>query len=113
MDKEIFIQSINNETVFNNAFFKKVFGYSMYDPSFLTRVASALTHIGGKDIIALYNQWYQEYKVQDDKMMKDTSQWYQKECDKQYQNYLQKVRGENGYNNRTIDYQFTGFSQDW
>lgn len=113
MNKETFIQSISIETKFNEAFFKKVYGYSMYDQPFLTRVANELIHIDRKDIIALYNQWYQEYKTQDDNMMKDISKWYQKECDKQYQNYLQKVRGENGYNNRTIDYQFTGFSQDW
>lgn len=84
MNKESFIQSINAETDFNEAFFKKVYGYSMYDLPFLERVASELIRIDRKDIIALYNQWYQEYKTQDDNMMKEISKWYQKECDKNF-----------------------------
>ena len=113
MNKESFIKNINSEIEFNEVFFKKIYGYSIYDPVYLTRVASELIRIDRKDIIALYNQWYQEYKIQDDSLMKEVSQWYQKECDKKYQDYLQKARGENGYNYRTANYRFTGLPQDW
>lgn len=84
MNKESFIQSINAETEFNEAFFKKVYGYSMYDSAFLERVANVLIRIDRKDIIVLYNQWYQNYKTQDDNMMKEVSKWYQKECDRDF-----------------------------
>lgn len=92
VNKETFIQSINKETAFNKDFFKKVYGYSMYDPVFLKRVANELIRIDKKDIIALYNQWYQEYKIQDDSLMKEVSKWYKKECDKLYQEEVKKVK---------------------
>lgn len=86
-DKQSFYQGINETTVFDDDFHKKVYGYSVCDESFLTVVVAKLTSIGRKDIIQAYNEWFTKWKAEDDKAMKSVAKWYLKECDKKFEEF--------------------------
>lgn len=55
-DEKLFYQSINKTMVYDENFFKKVYGYSVCNELFLTAVAARLIDIGQKDIIQVYNE---------------------------------------------------------
>jgi DNA modification methylase len=90
INKQSFYESINQDTVFDEDFFKKVLGYSMFDVSFLDAVVAKLTRIGRKYIVDQYNAWYAAWKVEDDLQMKKIAEWFQKECDKQFDRIQKK-----------------------
>lgn len=84
VNKQSFYESIDQDTVFDEAFFKKVLGYTMYDKPFLEAVAVKLAGIGRKDIVQTYNAWYAAWKANDDAEMKKVSEWYGKELDRDF-----------------------------
>lgn len=77
--RELF-DSLKPDTVFTEAIYKRIYGYSVTDPEYLPRVAEKLAQIGRKDAIQAYNEWFREWKAADDAMMKEVSEWYLKEC---------------------------------
>lgn len=85
LDKQSFYQSIKETTVFDEEFFKKVYGYSVCDELFLNAVATKLIALGRKEILQAYNEWFTRWKTEDDKVMKKVAGWYIKECDKEYE----------------------------
>jgi len=93
-DKQSFYQSINETVSFDNDFFKKVYGYSVCDDSFLTAVATKLINIGRKDIVQAYNDWFTKWKAEDDKAMKNVAIWYHKECDKEFERFQKEQQGK-------------------
>ncbi|MDU6265819.1 MAG: hypothetical protein E6600_15090 [Anaerocolumna aminovalerica] len=84
-DKQSFYLEINEITVFNEEFFKKVYAYSVCDDLFLTAIAVRLTSIGRKDVIQAYNEWFTKWKSEDDKVMIKVAEWHRKECDKKWE----------------------------
>ena len=90
INKQSFYENINQETVFNEDFFKKVLGYSMYDVPFLDAVVVRLTEIGRNDVVEHYNAWYAAWKANDDQQVKKVSEWFHKECDKQFDRMQKK-----------------------
>jgi hypothetical protein len=98
VDKQSFYKCIDKDTVFNNEFYKKVYGYSICDKNFLGLVAKRLTEIDKKDKIKEYNEWYtswyQVYMYGDENHsgMVEVSKWYKKECDKQFESLSKNVR---------------------
>lgn len=93
-DKLSFYQGINETTVFDDEFHKKVYGYSICDELFLPAVATKLTGIGRKDIIQAYNEWFARWKAEDDKAMKSVAKWYLKECDKKFEEFKKEQQGK-------------------
>lgn len=91
--KELF-DSLEPDTVFTEAIYKRIYGYSVTDPEYLPRVAEKLAQIGRKDAIQGYNEWFQEWKAADDAMRKEVSEWYLKEC--------QKAREKRGEGKRVL-----------
>jgi membrane protein required for beta-lactamase induction len=86
INKQSFYEGINQETIFNEDFFKKVLGYSMYDVPFLDAVAIRLTKIGRNNVSEQYNAWYAAWKAEDDQQMKKVAEWFHKECDRDFEN---------------------------
>jgi len=93
VNKQSFFESINLDTVFDDNFFKKVYGYSACDNLFLGEVATKLIDLGMPNIVDAYNKWYAAWKAEDDLQMKKVAEWYHKECDKQYER-LMRVQNE-------------------
>jgi len=91
VNKQSFYDGISQDTVFDEAFFKKVLGYSMYDKPFLEAVAVKLTGIGRKDVADRYNAWYAAWKANDDAEMKKVAEWYRKELDKDFKERQKKA----------------------
>ena len=85
VNKQSFFEGINQGTVFDEAFFKKVLGYSLHDKPFLEVVAAKLTSIGRGDAVQAYNVWYAAWKTNDDVEMKKVAEWFHKECDREFE----------------------------
>mgnify|MGYP000907703619 CR=1 FL=1 len=94
VNKRSFYESINHDSVFNEEFFKKILGYSMYDKSFLEAVNTKLSKIGRIDVISRYNTWYTKWKGEDNLQMKKVSEWYQKECDRKFEKWKKEQHKE-------------------
>jgi hypothetical protein len=83
-NKQSFFDSISNDTRFNEDFFKKVYGYSIYDDSFLEVVGARLISVGRKDIIHEYNVWLTTWKLKHDNQMKKVARGHIDQLNKQY-----------------------------
>lgn len=83
-DKQSFLQSINSETIFDGDFFKKLYGYSVYDSHFLEMVARKFVCTGRMGGIQAYNEWLKAWKAENDKKMKPVAHWYVGEVNRQY-----------------------------
>ncbi|GAA4653961.1 hypothetical protein GCM10023142_10990 [Anaerocolumna aminovalerica] len=84
IDKQSFLLSINQDTVFDNEFYKKVYGYSVLDKEFIKIVASILYKLDKQDVAKKYNSWLRNYNEEQSQIMKSVSNWYSKECEKKY-----------------------------
>ena len=113
VNKRSFYESINHDSVFNEEFFKKILGYSMYDKSFLEAVNTKLAKIGRNDVITKYNSWYAKWKAEDNLQMKKVAEWYQKECDKTYKRMISEHQREvvTKQSERADRFRFDGFPQ--
>ncbi|WP_313132807.1 hypothetical protein [Anaerocolumna sp.] len=93
-DKQSFYQEINEITVFNEEFFKKVYAYSVCDELFIPAVVAKLIGIGRKDVIEDYNKWLAKWKAEDDKVIKKVARWYIKECDREFEKFQKEQQGK-------------------
>jgi hypothetical protein len=91
-DKSTFLASITKETVLDEAFFKKAYGYSVCDDLFLGMVAVKLASIGRKEAVQAYNEWYAAWKMEDDRQMKKVAEWFHKELDIQFREWVKNHR---------------------
>ena len=69
-------ESITKDTVFDESIYKRIYGYSVTEPEFLSKVAGKLMDLGRKDAIQGYNEWYKQWKAEHDAMMKRVAEWY-------------------------------------
>jgi hypothetical protein len=93
-DKQSFYQGINENTEYNEDFFKKVYGYSICDDLFLTAVATKLIGLGRKDVVQAYNEWFARWKAEDDKVMKKVAGWYVKEVNRKFEEFKKEQQGK-------------------
>jgi len=89
-DKQSFYEDIKENSIINEDFFKKVYGYSVCDDPFLTTVANKLISISRKDVVQAYNEWFSSWQKESKLAMKSVSEWYSKECDKQFERLLKE-----------------------
>jgi hypothetical protein len=76
--KEELYSSLTRETVFNDTIYKKIYGYSVTDKSFLDRVCNRLLELGRIDAMKGYNEWFARWKAEDDATGKEVGEWYVK-----------------------------------
>lgn len=99
-DKGTFFESINLGTIFDEEFYKKVYGYSIYDKEFLKKVSGKLVEIGKKEYIQTYNEWLAKWKYEyiygneNKEGLIKVSRWYSKICEEQYQALIRKSKKE-------------------
>ena len=98
INKKIFFESINKDTIFDSDFYKKVYGYSVYDNEFLDKVSAKLIEIGKKDCIQEYNDWFTNWNHErlygngKSQGLISISRWYVKICDEQYQELMRSSK---------------------
>ena len=110
MNKQMFFESIADTKKFDEEFFKKVYGYSVYDNEFLSKVSTELIRIKRSDAIQSYNNWYKKYTIRDKEAMRKVSRWFLSVCEETYQDKVRKVKK---INDQREKYKFTGLPQDW
>lgn len=76
MSKEEFYESITPNTVADETFCKRVYGYSLYDKPFLTRVSEKLKKQGNIKAMRAYNEWLKVYLEKERQQAKEIAQWY-------------------------------------
>jgi hypothetical protein len=82
--KQLFYESISKDTVYDEEFYKRVYGYSVCDDLFITAVSTKLCSIGRKDAIQGYNEWFARWQEEYNQMMKGVAEKYREECERQY-----------------------------
>jgi hypothetical protein len=103
-DKKSFFESINKDTQFDDEFYKKVYGYSVYDSGFLDMVTKKLIEIEEADKIQAYNDWFAKWEHEylygyidangkkKDGLL-DVAHWYATvECPRQWEELKRKYR---------------------
>lgn len=106
MNKQQFFSSITADIKADEEFFKKIYGYSFYDASFLEQVAEQLDSVNRKDAIAAYNNWFQQYQKERDAVLKQVSKDVVKNLDNRYEREVKKEIARNKQQQRF----FTGFN---
>lgn len=89
-DKQSFYQGINETTIFNDEFFKKVYGYSVYDNAFLDLASSKLISIGKNYAVQAYNEWFDRWQNEDNQILRGVARWYQKKLDNEWEQKQKK-----------------------
>lgn len=94
--KEELLSTIHKNLTADEAFFKRVYGYSVTDSGFLPVVAAKLIEVGRKDAVQGYNAWFKGYLEEQDWQLKPIAAWLRKEIDKDYEEKVKKFQREEG-----------------
>lgn len=78
MNKEEFYNSITPDTIADETFCKRVYGYSLYDKAFLARITEKLQKQGNIKAMRAYNEWLKVYLEKERQERKDIAEWYAK-----------------------------------
>lgn len=106
MNKVEFYQSIDQNTAFDECFFKKVYGYSVCDDTFITSVQQKLMELNLSDIIQQYNEWFAAWKSKYDTEMEKVAESYSGRLKEEYDR-----RNKSGKSYSGSKHRFNGFSQ--
>ncbi|RZT02116.1 hypothetical protein [Cuneatibacter caecimuris] len=107
--KESFRDSINRETVVDEAFCMKLYGFSLYDPQYFEEVkfiCEALYDL----LFEKYEGWCQKYDDKTRQTMLEVGAWYRKRLEEEQER--KKVMSRNGQSRRERN-RFAGFPEDW
>lgn len=83
--KEGFLSSIRPDMKLTWDFFKRIYGYSLYEPEFAEQALTALEAAGCSRARDYYKTWVNEYEAEHDAEMKKVAAWYVEECKKQWE----------------------------
>lgn len=89
--REELLNSMSTDTIFDESFFQKIYGYSITDSNFLVEVVHKLFEIDRTEVAKDYNIWLTDWKAKDDIMRKEVSKWYHKELECRYENWKKKT----------------------
>lgn len=110
-DSKSFLESIEAETDFDDWFFKRVYGYSLYvDTDFIQKVNDELNRVNRKDVVADYNDWLKKYKDEKDKQDKEAGEWLHKRINDWYNRQLRETQG---YSRQAIETQEITEVDEW
>lgn len=114
--KEELLSTIHKNLTADEAFFKRVYGYSVTDSGFLPVVAAKLIEVGRKDAVQGYNAWFKGYLEERDWQLKPIAAWLRKEIDKDYEEKIKKYQRKDGKDQRKqekIEYQKLSKEEHW
>ena len=93
-NKNDFFLSIDRGLKANENFYKKIYGYSVTDSAFRTRVTNKIVEIGRKEVIEEYNLWLSNYLEEVNLSMKEAAIWLRKEIDEEYERRVKEREWE-------------------
>ena len=108
--KEELLSSIRPDMKLTWNFFKRIYGYSLYEPKFAEQALTALEAAGCSRARDYFRAWVSKYEAERDTEMKKVAAWYAEECKRQWEK--RQVR-KSVAGNRNAKNQFTGFPEDW
>lgn len=72
------LESINPGMRLTKEFFRRVYGYELYNPGFADMAVSRLEAAGCSRARCYYEAWVSEYEAKYEKEMKEVAAWYHK-----------------------------------
>ena len=92
--KEELLASIRPDMKLTWDFFKRIYGYSLYEPEFAERALIALEAVGVRRARDYYKTWVSKYEAERDAEMKNVAVWYAQECKKQWEKRQKEGEGK-------------------
>lgn len=108
--EEELLASIRPDMKLTKSLLKRIYGYSVTNPSFSDKAISALEAVGCSKARAYYEDWVAEYQAARNKEMKEVARWYRKECEKEFER-MKKGSDSNADRGKTPV--SDGLPQDW
>ncbi|MEY8331446.1 hypothetical protein AALB81_19380 [Lachnospiraceae bacterium 48-33] len=78
MNKQEFFNSVTRDTIADETFCKRVYGYSLYDRPFLSQITSKLIECKNIKAMKAYNEWLKIYLEEERQQAKEVAEWYRK-----------------------------------
>ncbi|MEY8331393.1 hypothetical protein AALB81_19085 [Lachnospiraceae bacterium 48-33] len=78
MNKQEFFNSVTRDTIADETFCKRVYGYSLYDKPFLSQITSKLIECKNIKAMKAYNEWLKIYLEEERQQVQEVAIWYQK-----------------------------------
>ncbi len=94
LSKEELLASIRPDMKLTWDFFKRIYGYSLYEPEFAERALTTLEANGCRLARNYYLAWVSKYKAERDAEMKKVAAWYAEECKRQWEKRLKEGERE-------------------
>ena len=92
--KEELLASIRPDMKLTWDFFKRIYGYSLYEPEFAERALTTLEANGCRLARNYYLAWVSKYEAERDAEMKNVAVWYAQECKKQWEKRQKEGEGK-------------------
>lgn len=81
--KEELLSSIRPDMKLTWNFFKRIYGYSLYEPKFAEQALTALEAAGCSRARDYFRAWVSKYEAERDTEMKKVAAWYAEESKRQ------------------------------
>ena len=94
------LESINPGMRLTKEFFRRVYGYELYNPGFADMAVSRLEAAGCSRARCYYEAWVSEYEAKYEKEMKEVAAWYHKRLREELLKKLRKGRKKVSENER-------------
>lgn len=92
--KEELLASIRPDMKLTWDFFKRIYGYSLYEPEFAEKALTKLEANGCRLARNYYLAWVSKYEAERNAEMEKVSVWYAKECKKQWEKRQKEGEGK-------------------
>ena len=99
--KEELLASIRPDMKLTWDFFKRIYGYSLYEPEFAERALTTLEANGCRLARNYYLAWVSKYEAERDAEMKKVAAWYAEECKRQWEKRLKEGERERAKQQQT------------
>ena len=92
--KEELLASIRPDMKLTWDFFKRIYGYSLYEPEFAERALIALEAVGCSRARDYYKTWVNKYEAEQAAEMKKVVAWHLEECKRQWEKRQKEGEGK-------------------
>jgi len=83
--KEELLANIRPDMKLTWDFFKRIYGYSLYEQEFAERALTALEAVGVSHARDYYKTWVSKYEAEQAAEMKKVAAWYVEKCKRQWE----------------------------
>ena len=94
-------------------FFRRVYGYELYNPGFADMAVSRLEAAGCSRARCYYEAWVSEYEAKYEREMKEVAAWYHRRLREEFRKTKKRQVKKSVAGNRNAKNQFAGFPEDW